>query len=285
MNTKVLNGQIVRDKLFEQLKASVATMKEKPHLSVILVGEDRASQIYVNHKKKACALCGITTTTHALPKNTTEEALLSLIDTLNNDKYIHGILVQLPLPQHISTDKIISAIAINKDVDGFHPYNIGRLAQRMPSLRPCTPYGIIKLLDYYDIPLVGKNVTVVGVSNIVGRPLVLELLLAKATPTACHRFTKNLAQHINNADIVVSATGVRNVIDPEWISPDAIVIDVGIHRLPSGEITGDLDHSALDGNVYAMTPVPGGVGTMNVTVLLENTVNAFLLQQNPANSN
>lgn len=280
--TILLKGKPVRERVFaeleETIKQTTSAGHRKPELVVILVGNDKASEIYVNNKRKACDSIGIKTTSHALPEETSETDLLALIDTLNVSTTVDGILVQLPLPAHISSEKVIERIAIHKDVDGFHPYNVGRLALRHPGLRPCTPYGIIRMLKHYHIDPTGKDVTIVGVSNIVGRPLMLEFLLARATPTACHRFTKDLKKHVARADILVSATGVRGIIDPSWINPQAVVIDVGIHRLDDGRITGDLDFEAISPNVKAITPVPGGVGPMTITVLLENTVNSYVKQ-------
>lgn len=287
MSATLLKAQPLKEKMMLDLKQQVESIKtnfnQTPHLSVIIVGDDKASHIYVKHKQKSCHEVGISTSSHILPSETSEEILLELICQLNTDDTVHGILVQLPLPAHISSQKVIDTISPLKDVDGFHPFNVGHLALRSPLLRPCTPYGIIKLLKYYDIPLLGQDVTIVGVSNIVGRPLSLEFLLAKATPTTCHRFTKDLESHVRRANIVVSATGVRDVIKPEWVNENAIVIDVGIHRLDNGKLCGDLDFDALKDKVSHMTPVPGGVGPMTVAVLLENTLKAFHYQNNSKN--
>lgn len=280
MTASLLQGSVVANDLLSSLALNIDEHVKKgdrpPHLEVILVGDDKPSLIYVGHKNRACQKVGMTANTLQLKENISETALIEHIDRLNKNKQVDGILVQLPLPPHISAQNIIDRIAVDKDVDGFHPFNVGRLALRHPCLRPCTPYGIMKLLDYYKIPLIGLNVTIVGVSNIVGRPLLLEFLLAKATPTACHRYTRDLKQHIEHADIVVSATGVQDIIKPEWFKSSAVVIDVGIHRIPDGSIRGDIDFDKVKEKVAYLTPVPGGVGPMTVATLLENTYESYL---------
>jgi methylenetetrahydrofolate dehydrogenase (NADP+)/methenyltetrahydrofolate cyclohydrolase len=279
MTASLLKGSPVSKLIFESLskniEQNIAKGMRPPHLEVILVGDDKPSLIYVGHKSRACNKIGMTANTSQLDDAISENELISHIEALNQNDKVDGILVQLPLPLHISTQTIIDTISIHKDVDGFHPFNLGRLALRHPCLRPCTPHGIITLLNYYKIPLRGKNVTVVGVSNIVGRPLVLEFLLQRATPTACHRYTKNLKEHIVNADIVVSATGVKDIINPDWFKSDAVVIDVGIHRMPDGSIRGDIDFQKVKDKVGFITPVPGGVGPMTVATLLTNTYEAY----------
>ena len=272
--TTLLDGnklaQLNRHQLKKQIDTFYSQSTIRPRLAAIIIGDDTASKIYVSHKAKACKSVGIESTLIEMPSKTSETELVKLIYTLNNDPNIHGILVQLPLPAHISPQVVIDNIAVEKDVDGFHPYNVGRLALRNPTLRSCTPYGIIQLLKHYDISFKGKNATVIGVSNIVGRPMCLELLLAGATVTSCHRYTKSIEKHIEQADIIISATGVRNVFDQTKISKEAVVVDVGIHRI-NGKLCGDLDHEQLFNHVAYLTPVPGGVGPMTITGLLQNT--------------
>ncbi len=271
-----LCNQIILE-LNEQITSDVSSGLRPPHLEAILVGDDKASAIYVNNKHKACKKAGITTNTLRLDSKLSEQQLIEHILSLNSNPLVDGILVQLPLPSYISSQSIIETISINKDVDGFHPYNVGRLSVRKPHLRPCTPYGIMMLLAEYKIEPRGKDVTIVGVSNIVGRPLGLEMLLAGASVTACHSQTQSLKKHIEQAEIVVSATGVLDIINPDWIRKDAIVIDVGIHRLDNRQLRGDLDFEALKEKVAYITPVPGGVGPMTVAALLKNTYQAYAL--------
>lgn len=245
-----------------------------PGLAVIQVGEDPASKIYVQRKREACTEVGIQSFAYDLPPSTSQQELIELIEQLNINPQVHGILVQLPLPKHLDENLILEKILPEKDVDAFHPYNLGRLAQRRPSLRPCTPFGIMKLLDFYQLTVKGKHVVVVGASNIVGRPASLEFLLAGATVTTCHRFTQNLAHFVQQADILVVAVGKREIVQAEWIKPGAIVIDVGIHRLSNGSLCGDLNFQAAQKRASAITPVPGGVGPMTVAMLMYNTVQA-----------
>ncbi|MEO1962989.1 MAG: bifunctional methylenetetrahydrofolate dehydrogenase/methenyltetrahydrofolate cyclohydrolase FolD [Cycloclasticus sp.] len=250
----------------------------KPGLAVILVGENPASEVYVRNKCNACDEVGFYSLSKKLPYGTTESELLTLIDDLNNDPAINGILVQLPLPEHINEEKIIEAIDVLKDVDGFHPYNIGRLALRMPILRSCTPKGIMTLLRSTNIPLEGKEAVVIGASNIVGRPVSLELLMARCTVTTCHSRTINVEEHVKRADIVIAAVGIPGFVKGSWIKPGAIVIDVGINRLDTGKLAGDVDYNAACNNASWITPVPGGVGPMTIASLLENTLQAAELQ-------
>ncbi len=275
----ILDGKKISNLKREQLKQQVNVFKKRynyaPKLSAIIVGDDPASKIYVRNKAKACEDIGMTSQLIQLDTSTSEMELLAAIETLNKDPSSHGILVQLPLPQHISSQKVIESISPDKDVDGFHPYNVGKLTSRIPSLRPCTPYGIMQLLEAYNLSLKGKDATIIGVSNIVGRPLALEFLLAGATVTSCHRHTRDIERHIKTADIVVSATGVRNIFDQSVIPSKAIVIDVGIHRI-NNKVCGDLDFDYLKDRVEYITPVPGGVGPMTITVLLQNTYQAAL---------
>ncbi len=275
MSSIVLDGKKIAAELRNKIKRRVQDhVTLTPGLAVIIVGEDSASHIYVTNKKKACLEVGITTEIHAFSERITEEFLLNLITKLNRQKKIHGILVQLPLPASINSKTIIESIAPHKDVDGFHPYNFGRLAQGNPLLRPCTPYGIILLLQAYNIDLPGKNVVIIGTSNIVGKPLGLEFLLAKATVTLCHSRTKNIDTHIRNADIIVSAAGVVDIINSKWLNKKQVLIDVGIHRLPDGTIRGDINFNEVKDLVAAITPVPGGVGPMTIAALIQNTLDA-----------
>ncbi|MFA5959061.1 MAG: bifunctional methylenetetrahydrofolate dehydrogenase/methenyltetrahydrofolate cyclohydrolase FolD [Tatlockia sp.] len=278
MTATLLDGKLASAELKQQIKLAVVERLNKglrpPGLAVVLVGNDPASQIYVSNKRKACYEAGFNSYAYDLPANTSETELLQLIETLNQDKTVDGILVQLPMPAAIDDNKIIEAIHPQKDVDGFHPYNVGRLALQNPLLRPCTPLGIIHLLDYYRIPLEGLHAVVIGASNIVGRPMALEFLLAKATVTICHRFTKQLEKHVRAADILVVAAGVKEVISTDWLHEKQIVIDVGMHRLSDGKLRGDVDFARAKEKVAFLTPVPGGVGPMTIATLLQNTLGA-----------
>ncbi|EGQ9315199.1 bifunctional methylenetetrahydrofolate dehydrogenase/methenyltetrahydrofolate cyclohydrolase FolD [Vibrio parahaemolyticus] len=267
-----LISQTVRSEVAARVKARVAAGLRAPGLAVVLVGEDPASQVYVGSKRRACEEVGFVSKSFDLPASTSEEELLALIDELNNDNEIDGVLVQLPLPAGIDTTHVLERIHPEKDVDGFHPYNVGRLAQRIPKLRSCTPKGIITLLDRYNIELRGKHAVVVGASNIVGRPMTLELLLAGCTTTTCHRFTKDLESHVRQADVVVVAVGKPNFIPGEWIKKGAVVVDVGINRLDSGKLVGDVEYDKARESASFITPVPGGVGPMTVASLIENTM-------------
>ncbi|HIF6098544.1 TPA: bifunctional methylenetetrahydrofolate dehydrogenase/methenyltetrahydrofolate cyclohydrolase FolD [Vibrio parahaemolyticus] len=267
-----LISQTVRSEVAARVKARVAAGLRAPGLAVVLVGEDPASQVYVGSKRRACEEVGFVSKSFDLPASTSEEELLALIDELNNDNEIDGILVQLPLPAGIDTTHVLERIHPEKDVDGFHPYNVGRLAQRIPKLRSCTPKGIITLLDRYNIELRGRHAVVVGASNIVGRPMTLELLLAGCTTTTCHRFTKDLESHVRQADVVVVAVGKPNFIPGEWIKKGAVVVDVGINRLDSGKLVGDVEYDKARESASFITPVPGGVGPMTVASLIENTM-------------
>ncbi|MDR7344368.1 methylenetetrahydrofolate dehydrogenase (NADP+)/methenyltetrahydrofolate cyclohydrolase [Pantoea alhagi] len=278
MAAKIIDGktiaQQVRLEVAEKVKQRLADGKRAPGLAVVLVGEDPASQIYVGSKRRACEEVGFLSRSYDLPATTSEAELLELIDALNHDNEIDGILVQLPLPAGIDNVKVLERIAPDKDVDGFHPYNVGRLCQRAPLLRPCTPRGIITLLERYNIDTYGLNAVVVGASNIVGRPMSLELLLAGCTTTVTHRFTKDLRHHIEHADLLVVAVGKPGFIPGEWIKPGAIVIDVGINRLDSGKVVGDVEFASAAERAAWITPVPGGVGPMTVATLIQNTLQA-----------
>ena len=278
MTAQIIDGKAIAAELKQDLKkatdARLASGKRRPGLAVILIGGDPASQVYVGSKRRSCEEIGFKSVSHDLPESTTEQELLTLIDDLNVDDEIDGILVQLPLPAHINTEAVIEHIVPHKDVDGFHPYNIGRLAQRNPQLRPCTPKGVITMLRKTGIDLRGQEAVVVGASNIVGRPMALELMLAGCTTTVCHRMTKDLKFHVSRADVLVVAVGKPNFIPGEWIKQGTIIIDVGINRLEDGTLTGDVEFDVAKEKASWITPVPGGVGPMTVATLLENTLYA-----------
>ncbi|HBI22428.1 MAG TPA: bifunctional methylenetetrahydrofolate dehydrogenase/methenyltetrahydrofolate cyclohydrolase FolD [Legionella sp.] len=278
MVASILDGKYVADKIRTQIRLDVDARVRQGHrapgLAVILLGDDPASSIYVKSKRNACLDVGFHSFAHHLPMDTTESALLSLIDTLNEDIRVDGILVQLPLPTHINPFAIIERIHPDKDVDGFHPINLGRLAQGNPRLRPCTPYGVITLLNEYERPIAGQHAVVVGASNIVGRPMALEFLHAKATVTICHRMTRDLEHHVRRADILVVATGIYNVVPAQWLHKNQTVIDIGIHRRRDGTIHGDIDFSIAQKSVAWISPVPGGAGPMTICALLQNTLAA-----------
>ncbi len=277
MTASILDGKLVAAHMKEKIKHEVVLRVEQgkrpPGLAVILIGENNpASTLYVRNKCTACIEVGFKSFAYNLPADTTEKELLTLIETLNHSDEVHGILVQLPLPAHIHAGVVIENISPHKDVDGFHPYNIGRLAQGNPWLRPCTPWGVMMLLRHYHLSLVGKHAVVVGKSNIVGRPMALEFLLANVTVTNCSRATRNLEKHIRMADIVVVATGTADVLDTEWLNSSQILVDVGMHRTPEGKIRGDVDFESAKHKVAWITPVPGGVGPMTISTLLQNTL-------------
>jgi methylenetetrahydrofolate dehydrogenase (NADP+)/methenyltetrahydrofolate cyclohydrolase len=278
MTAQIIDGKAIAQSIRTQLAAKVTARKEAgqrvPGLAVILVGADPASQIYVGSKRRACEEVGFLSQSFDLPADTAEETLLELIDKCNNDPAIDGILVQLPLPKHIEESKVIERIRPDKDVDGFHPYNVGRLAQRIPVLRSCTPMGIMTLIKSTGVDTYGLDAVVVGASNIVGRPMTLELLLAGCTTTTCHRFTRDLEDKIRRADLVIVAVGKPNFIPGQWIKPGAIVIDVGINRLEDGKLVGDVQYDLAAEHASYITPVPGGVGPMTIASLLENTLYA-----------
>ena len=276
---QLLDGSACAEKIKQDLKLKVETLKNKigrlPGLAVILLGKDVASTIYVNHKRRSCEQVGIQSFNYDLPTNTTQDELFNLIEKLNNDEAVDGILIQLPLPVHIDANQVLERINPNKDVDGFHPYNLGRLAQRRPNLHSCTPFGIMKLLEFSNVDVRGLHAIVVGASNIVGRPMALEFLLAGATVTICHRFTHDLEKHVRAAEVLVVAVGIRDIVKPDWIKEGAIVIDVGMHRDQDGKLCGDLDFDTVKQKASFITPVPGGVGPMTVASLLLNTVQAY----------
>jgi methylenetetrahydrofolate dehydrogenase (NADP+)/methenyltetrahydrofolate cyclohydrolase len=278
MSAQVIDGKAiaadVRNQVRLDIEQRVKNNQRAPGLAVILVGVDPASQIYVRRKREACDEAGLVSKSYDLDESTDQQTLLKLIEELNNDTTIDGILVQLPLPEHIDDTLVLEAIHPDKDVDGFHPYNIGRLAQRMPELRPCTPHGVIHMLKTIGEPFKGRHAVVVGASNIVGRPMNLELLLAGATVTVTHRFTKDLASYVADADILIVAVGKPGIVKGEWVKPGATVIDVGINRLPNGKLTGDVDFATAAKNAAWISPVPGGVGPMTVAMLIRNTLQA-----------
>ncbi|MDK4555766.1 bifunctional methylenetetrahydrofolate dehydrogenase/methenyltetrahydrofolate cyclohydrolase FolD [Kingella kingae] len=282
MTAQIINGKQVSKQCIARVAEQVAQRKavglRVPGLAVVLVGDDSASAVYVRNKQLACDKAALKSFSHILPATTTEAELLTLIDELNTNLEVDGILVQLPLPKHINSQNILERINPQKDVDGFHPYNMGRLAQKMPLLRPCTPKGVMTLLSEYKIDIKGKKVCIVGASNIVGRPQALEMLLAGGTVTVCHSATQNLAQEVAAADIVVAAVGKPNFVQGEWIKAGAVVIDVGINRLDNGKLCGDVAFDAAAERASAITPVPGGVGPMTIASLLENTLQAAQLR-------
>lgn len=285
MSAKIIDGKKIAEELKQTCKLRIEARLVKglraPGLAVILVGDDPASQVYVRNKRQSCEQIGLISKSYDLPVSTTQQALYDLVSELNNDDSIDGILVQLPLPSHIDTSLIIEHIDPSKDVDGFHPYNIGRLAQRIPLLRPCTPWGVKLLLDSTGEIFKGRNAVVVGASNHVGRPMGLELLLAGSTVTTTHRFTSDLAEHVARADILVVAVGKPGIVDGTWVKPGATVIDVGINRTAEGRLIGDVDFPAAAERAAWITPVPGGVGPMTVAVLMSNTVDAADKKDNP----
>ncbi len=278
MTARLIDGKAlareVKETVRGAIEAAVAAGRPRPGLAVVKVGEDPASAVYVRGKRLACGEVGINSFAYDLPEATTEAQLLALIDDLNEDDQVDGILVQLPLPERIAKTAVIERITPVKDVDGFHPYNIGRLAQRIPLMRPCTPYGVIRLLEHIGAPFKGQNAVVVGASNIVGRPMSLELLLTGATATVCHRFTADLEEHVSRADILIVAAGKPGLIPGHWVRPGSIVIDVGMNRLPDGHLVGDVDFAVARERAAWITPVPGGVGPMTVAMLMHNTLQA-----------
>ncbi|MBN8739560.1 MAG: bifunctional methylenetetrahydrofolate dehydrogenase/methenyltetrahydrofolate cyclohydrolase [Lysobacterales bacterium 69-70] len=278
MTARILDGKRIADELLERIKgrvsARVAAGKSQPGLAVVLVGADPASAVYVKNKRKACKEVDFRSFDYDLPAETSETELYALIDRLNADARVHGILVQLPLPAHIDATALINRIDPRKDVDGFHAANVGALVLRQRGLRPCTPKGVMTLLAHTDRPVRGQHAVVVGVSNHVGRPMALELLLAGCTTTSCHKFTRDLPGFVAQADIVVVAVGRPGLVKGGWIKPGAIVIDIGINRLDDGSLVGDVEFDIAAQRASWITPVPGGVGRMTVATLIENTLEA-----------
>lgn len=281
MAAQLIDGKKISQQRIEVVAQAVKARQEKglhtPCLAVVLVGDDPASAVYVRNKKLACQKSGIESRSYELPSDTTQDDLLKLVDELNGDPTVDGILVQLPLPAHIDSQAVLERIEPHKDVDGFHPYNVGRLVVKMPLMRPCTPKGVMTLLEAYGIDPKGKKAVVVGASNIVGRPQALELLLSRATVTICHSATQNLADEVAAADILVVGVGIPNFVKGEWVKPGAVVIDVGINRLDDGSLCGDVEFDVAKERASMITPVPGGVGPMTIATLLENTVHAASL--------
>jgi methylenetetrahydrofolate dehydrogenase (NADP+)/methenyltetrahydrofolate cyclohydrolase len=278
MSAQIIDGKTIaatlRQDIKQRVENRVSSGQRAPGLAVVLVGADPASQVYVGSKRRACKEVGFLSESYDLPEDTSQDKLLALIDELNENPAIDGILVQLPLPAHIDPEAIIERIHPDKDVDGFHPYNVGRLALRQPVLRPCTPRGIMTLLEHTGLDIKGMDAVIVGASNIVGRPMGLELLLAGSTVTICHRFTRDLESHVRRADLLVVAVGKLGIVDAEWIKPGAIVIDVAMNRTEDGKLVGDVDFEAASQKADWITPVPGGVGPMTVATLLQNTADA-----------
>lgn len=278
MTAQLIDGKTISADLLDRVENGVKIRldagKRAPCLAVILVGNNPASEVYVRNKKRSCEKVGITSVAHDLPATTTEAELLALIDQLNARDDVDGILVQLPLPEHIASETVIERIAPHKDVDGFHPYNMGRLLVKMPLMRPCTPRGVMIMLEHTGIDVKGMNAVVIGQSNIVGRPMALELLMERATVTICHSQTRDLPARVRDADLVVAAVGIPHFVKGDWIKPGAVVIDVGINRLDNGKLAGDVDFDAARERASWITPVPGGVGLMTVATLLQNTLDA-----------
>ncbi len=281
MAAQLIDGKKISQQRIEAVAQAVKARQEKglhtPCLAVVLVGDDPASAVYVRNKKLACQKSGIESRSYELPSETTQDDLLKLVDELNGDPAVDGILVQLPLPAHIDSQAVLERIEPHKDVDGFHPYNVGRLVVKMPLMRPCTPKGVMTLLEAYGIDPKGKKAVIVGASNIVGRPQALELLLSRATVTICHSATQNLADEVATADILVVGVGIPNFVKGEWVKPGAVVIDVGINRLEDGSLCGDVEFDVAKERASMITPVPGGVGPMTIATLLENTLHAASL--------
>ena len=281
MAAQLIDGKKISQQRIEAVAQAVKARQEKglhtPCLAVVLVGDDPASAVYVRNKKLACQKSGIESRSYELPSETTQDDLLKLVDELNGDPAVDGILVQLPLPAHIDSQAVLERIEPHKDVDGFHPYNVGRLVVKMPLMRPCTPKGVMTLLEAYGIDPKGKKAVIVGASNIVGRPQALELLLSRATVTICHSATQNLADEVAAADILVVGVGIPNFVKGEWVKPGAVVIDVGINRLDDGGLCGDVEFDVAKERASMITPVPGGVGPMTIATLLENTLHAASL--------
>ncbi len=278
MSAQIIDGKAIAAEIRQEIKTTVSEMlslgRRPPGLAVVLVGEDPASQVYVRNKERSCEEVGFLSELHRLPTDVSERALLKMIDDLNERDEIDGILVQLPLPEQIDEEKVIERILPTKDVDGFHPYNVGRLTLKMPIMRPCTPKGVMTMLERTGQKIEGMDAVIIGQSNIVGRPMAMELLAARCTITVCHSRTKELQKKISEADIVVAAVGRPEFVQGEWIKPGAIVIDVGINRRDDGSLCGDVDYASAKEQAGWITPVPGGVGPMTIATLLENTLQA-----------
>jgi methylenetetrahydrofolate dehydrogenase (NADP+)/methenyltetrahydrofolate cyclohydrolase len=279
MSDKIIDGKLVSEKIRNVIKEKAQRIQKEfsrvPGLAAVLVGEDPASQIYVRNKRRSCEDVGIYSEEHKLSESTTQDELLSLIDKLNNDNKINGILVQLPLPSHINESLVLNSVSPEKDVDGFHPINAGYLFEGQPKFIPCTPHGIIKMLEFYNVQIEGKNAVVLGRSNIVGKPAAILLLQKNATVTICHSRTRNLNEVLKNADIIVAAIGKAHFVKKEMVKEGAVIIDVGINRLENGKLAGDVDFDGVREVCSLITPVPGGVGPMTITMLLWNTLKSL----------
>ena len=280
---QIIDGKAISKRVRAEVRATVDGMvaagRRPPGLAVVMVGDNPASAVYVRNKRLACADCGIRSVDVDLPQSTSELELLAVIDRLNADPEIDGILVQLPLPEQIRQSEVVERIDPRKDVDGFHPYNIGRLAERSPLIRPCTPYGVVRMLEHIGVSVKGRHCVVVGASNIVGRPMSLELLLMGATTTVTHRFTPDLEHYVREAEVLIAAAGKPGLVRGEWIRPGAVVVDVGINRRDDGSLTGDVEFEAAAQRASWISPVPGGVGPMTVAMLMKNTLEAALRQR------
>jgi methylenetetrahydrofolate dehydrogenase (NADP+)/methenyltetrahydrofolate cyclohydrolase len=283
MTARIIDGKAIAQEVRNEVRRSVDGMVgrglRRPGLAVLMVGDNPASQVYVRNKRRACDDCGIVSVAHDLPQSTSEMELLARIDELNATEGVDGILVQLPLPDHIRESAVVERIDPRKDVDGFHPYNVGRLAERNPLIRPCTPYGVVRMLDHIGVSVKGKHCVVVGASNIVGRPMSLELLLMGATTTVTHRFTRDLESHVRMAEVLIVAAGKPGLIPGDWVREGAVVVDVGMNRREDGALCGDVDFEGAKQRAAWITPVPGGVGPMTVAMLMKNTLEASFRRQ------
>jgi len=286
MTARIIDGKAIAQNVRNEVRRSVDGMVgrglRRPGLAVLMVGDNPASQVYVRNKRRACEECGIVSIAHDLPQSTSEIELLARIDELNATDAVDGILVQLPLPDHISESAVVERIDPRKDADGFHPYNVGRLAERNPLIRPCTPYGVVRMLDHIGVSVKGQHCVVVGASNIVGRPMSLELLLMGATTTVTHRFTRDLESHVRMAEVLIVAAGKPGLVPGEWVREGAVVVDVGMNRREDGSLCGDVDFAGAAKRAAWITPVPGGVGPMTVAMLMKNTLEASFRRQETA---
>ena len=286
MTARIIDGKAIAQEVRNEVRRSVDGMVgrglRRPGLAVLMVGDNPASQVYVRNKRRACEEVGIVSVAHDLPQSTSETELLARIDELNASEAVDGILVQLPLPDHIRESSVVERIDPRKDADGFHPYNVGRLAERNPLIRPCTPYGVVRMLDHIGISVKGRHCVVVGASNIVGRPMSLELLLMGATTTVTHRFTRDLESHVRMAEVLIVAAGKPGLIPGDWVREGAVVVDVGMNRREDGTLCGDVDFEAARQRAAWITPVPGGVGPMTVAMLMKNTLEASFRRQEAA---
>jgi methylenetetrahydrofolate dehydrogenase (NADP+)/methenyltetrahydrofolate cyclohydrolase len=283
MTARIIDGkgiaQEVRNEVRKAIDGMVGRGLRRPGLAVVMVGDNPASQVYVRNKRRSCEECGIVSIAHDLPQSTSETELLAKIDELNANEAVDGILVQLPLPDHIRESAVVERIDPRKDVDGFHPYNVGRLAERNPLIRPCTPYGVVRMLDHIGVSVKGRHCVVVGASNIVGRPMSLELLLMGATTTVTHRFTRDLETHVRMAEVLIVAAGKPGLVPGDWVREGAVVVDIGINRREDGTLCGDVQFEEAAKRAAWITPVPGGVGPMTVAMLMKNTLEASFRRQ------